>query len=152
MLEEAEQLLLSTFLNKVGNMRESIPLTWRRIPERYRLLGTQCVTCSTNYFTKRNICPKCRRKGKIEEKQYAGKGKIYSFTEIFAPPAGFEDQAPYVLAIIELEEGPKLTAQVVNAHAKDVAIGNKVEAVFRVIQRDDPEGLIHYGFKFKLVK
>src|SRR3989338_5534765 len=133
MLEEAEQLLLSTFLNKVGNMRESIPLTWRRIP-------------------KRNICPKCRRKGKIEEKQYAGKGKIYSFTEIFAPPAGFEDQAPYVLAIIELEEGPKLTAQVVNAHAKDVAIGNKVEAVFRVIQRDDPEGLIHYGFKFKLVK
>lgn len=133
-------------------MRESIPLTWRRIPERYRLLGTKCVTCNTNYFPKRSVCPKCRRKGKIEEKQYAGKGTIYSFTEISAPPEGFEDQVPYVLAIIQLEEGPRLTAQIVDATGKDVKVGDAVAAVFRVIQRDDPEGLIHYGFKFRLAK
>ena len=88
----------------------------------------------------------------MEEKQYAGKGKIYSFTEIYAAPEGFEDQTPYVLAIVELDEGPKLTAQVVDVHIKDVKIGGRVETVFRVIQRDDPEGLIHYGFKFKLAK
>ncbi len=133
-------------------MRSSIALNWRRIPERYRLLGTKCTTCKTNYFPKRNVCIKCRRKGKMEELQYKGIGSIFSFTEISAPPEGFEEQAPYVLAIIQLQEGPRLTAQIVDAHGKDVKIGDKVQSVFRVIQRDDPDGLIHYGFKFRLVK
>lgn len=132
-------------------MKESIPLTWRRIPERYRMLGVKCITCNTPYFPKRTVCPKCRRRGKIEEVKYSGKGTVYSFTEIGAPPVAFQDQAPYVLAIIELEEGARVTGQVVDASAKDVKIGSKVEQVFRVIQRDDPEGLIHYGFKFRLV-
>lgn len=115
------------------------------------MLGVKCGNCSTTYFPKRQICPKCRRKGKISEIQFAGKGKVFSFTEVNAPPEGFEDQIPYVLAIIELEEGAKLTGQIVDATKTDVKIGSKVQAVFRVIQRDDPEGLIHYGFKFRLV-
>lgn len=131
-------------------MKEAIPLTWRKIPERYRLLGVKCETCSAHYFPKRSICPKCRRKGKITEVRYSGRGKIFSFTEVTAPPQGFEDQVPYILAVIELEEGARLTAQVVDAHKKDVAIGSSVEQVFRCIQKDDPEGLVHYGFKFKL--
>ena len=45
-------------------MKHSIPLTWRRIPERYRLLGSTCSHCNTKYFPKRIVCPKCRRKGK----------------------------------------------------------------------------------------
>lgn len=133
-------------------MRESIPLTWRRIPERYRMLGVRCVSCSSAYFPKRSICPKCRRKGKLEEIQFSGKGTVYSFTEVTSPPEGFEDQVPYVLAIIELAEGAKLTGQIVDASNADVSIGSKVEPVFRVIQRDNPEGLIHYGFKFRLVQ
>ena len=132
-------------------MRESIPLTWRRIPERYRLLGVKCVTCGKSYFPKRSICTNCRRRGKLNEIQFSGKGKVFSYTEITAPPAGFEDQVPYILAIIELDEGAKLTGQIVDAHKNDVKIGSRVDRVFRVIQRDDPEGLIHYGFKFKLV-
>lgn len=132
-------------------MKESIPLTWRKIPARYRLLGVKCTTCNTYYFPKRSICPKCRRRGKIEEVRYSGKGKVCSFTEIASPPIAFEDQAPYVLAIIELDEGAKITGQIVDARASDVKIGSRVDQVFRIIQRDDPEGLIHYGFKFKLV-
>ena len=132
-------------------MKEAIPLTWRRIPERYRLLGVKCETCDKYFFPKRLLCPNCRRKGKIVGVQYSGKGTVYSFTEVSAPPKGFEDQVPYILAVIELDEGAKLTAQIVDAHKDDVKIGSKVEQVFRVIQRDDPEGLVHYGFKFKLV-
>lgn len=132
-------------------MKESISLTWRRIPERYRLLGVKCVTCGKAYFPRREICPKCRRKGKFEDIQFSGKGKVYSFTEVHVPPEGFKEQAPYVLAIIELDEGARLTAQIVDAKEEDVKIGDKVEVCFRAIQRDDPEGLIHYGFKFRLV-
>ncbi|MFA6530211.1 MAG: Zn-ribbon domain-containing OB-fold protein [Candidatus Micrarchaeia archaeon] len=133
-------------------MRTSIPLTWRRIPERYRLIGTKCYTCNTSYFPTRIVCPKCRRKGKVEKCEFPGKGKIYSFTEISSPPAGFEEQAPYVLAIIELDAGPRLTAQIVEVKGTDVKLGDRVESVFRLVQRDDPEGLIHYGFKFRLAK
>ena len=131
-------------------MKASIPLTWRRIPERYRLLGMRCETCGTAYFPRRSVCPKCRRKGRLTEVQFSGKGKIYSFTEVTAPPEGFEDQVPYMLAVIELDEGARLTAQIVDAHKDGVKIGSRVEQVFRVIQRNDPEGLVHYGFKFKL--
>jgi hypothetical protein len=116
------------------------------------MLGVKCSSCNSAYFPKRSICPKCRRKGKLEEIQFSGKGTVYSFTEVSAPPEGFEDQVPYVLAIIELVEGAKLTGQIVDASNADVKIGSKVQQVFRVIQRDDPEGLVHYGFKFRLVQ
>ncbi len=132
-------------------MKESIPLTWRRIPERYLMAGVRCENCNTAYFPKRSVCPKCRRKGKIVQMKFSGKGKVYSFTEVTAPPEGFEDQVPYILAIIELDEGAKLTGQVVDVRKEDVKIGTRVERVFRIIQSDDPEGLVHYGFKFKIV-
>ncbi len=131
-------------------MKESIPLTWRRIPERYRLIGVKCETCGKNYFPSRPICPKCRRKGKLVKVQFSGKGKIYTHTTIYSAPTGFENQVPYVIALIELEEGARVLGQVVDCDPKDVKIGAKVEKIFREIQRDDPEGLIHYGFKFKL--
>jgi len=131
---------------------ENLAITWRRIPERYRLSGNMCETCKTNYFPMRKLCPKCRRKGKIVPKQFCGKGKIYSFTEVTSGPAGFELEVPYVLAIVELDEGPRLTAQVVGVGEKDVAIGARVEMIFRKILEDSPEGLIHYGYKFRLLK
>ncbi|MFH1285357.1 MAG: Zn-ribbon domain-containing OB-fold protein [Candidatus Micrarchaeota archaeon] len=130
----------------------SLPLMWRKIPERYLLVGSKCETCKGHYFPIRNVCPKCRRKGKIVPFQFSGKGKVYSYTLITAPPAGFELDAPYILAIIDLEEGARVTAQVVDCEEKDVKIGAPVESVFRKIQEDGNEGLIHYGFKFKLSK
>lgn len=131
-------------------MKASIPLNWRRIPERYRLVGTKCETCGKAFFPRRSVCPKCRRRGKLTELQFSGKGEVYSFTDVTAPPEGFEDQVPYILAVIELDEGARLTGQIVDAHKNDVKIGSRVERVFRIIQRNDPEGLVHYGFKFKL--
>lgn len=133
-------------------MKESISLTWRRIPERYRMMGSVCKTCNTHYFPPRLICPECRRKGKMEPFRFSGRGKVYSFTEIHAAPAGFEKQAPYVMAIVELEEGTRCTGQVVDATKDDIKIGDSVEAVFRKLLSDDPEGPIHYGFKFRLLK
>ncbi len=120
--------------------------------ERYRLEGVHCSTCKANYFPKRNVCPTCRRKGKLEPLTFKGKGKVYSFTEISSGPTGFADQTPYVLAIVELEEGPKITAQMVDARISEMKIGMPVETVFRIVQKDDPEGLIHYGYKFRQLK
>jgi uncharacterized protein len=133
-------------------MSENIAITWRRISERYRLEGSICNTCKTKYFPMRKLCPTCRRKGQIDIYNFCGKGKIYSFSEITSAPAGLELHTPYVLAIVRLDEGPMITSQIVEATENDVAIGNKVEMVFRCIRRDDPEGPLHYGYKFKKVE
>ncbi len=133
-------------------MKLSVPGSWRKIPYRYRLEGTKCETCGTIYFPPRVICPKCRRKGKIVPfKNFSGKGKIVSWSVVYTPPAGFEELAPYILAIIELEEGPRVLAQVVDAKEEDMAPGKEVELVTRRMQEDNPRGLILYGYKFRLV-
>ena len=54
---------------------------------------------------------------------------------------------PYVLAIVELDEGPRLTAQLV-CSPDEVRIGMRVRPVFRRISADGESGVIHYGTKF----
>lgn len=130
-------------------MQAGLPLTWRRIPERYRLLGSLCESCKTYFFPQRKFCKNCRRKGKIREAKFSGRGKIYSYTLVTAPPSGFELEAPYILALVQLEEGPMLTTQLVDCKPNEIKIGMPVELAFRKIQEDGAEGLIHYGFKFK---
>lgn len=136
----------------VFDMTENIAITWRRIPERYRMEGSVCKTCDTKYFPPRKFCMACRRKGKIEMFKFSGNGKIFTFSEVFVPPAGYELEAPYVLAIIDLDEGAQITGQVVGVHGNDVKIGDRVEMMLRRILDDGEEGLIHYGYKFRLVK
>jgi uncharacterized OB-fold protein len=54
---------------------------------------------------------------------------------------------PYVLAIVELGEGTRMTTQVI-CEPDDVYIGMPVESVFRVLDREGSDGVIHYGTKF----
>ncbi len=133
-------------------MKESIPLTWRRIPYRYRLEGTKCETCGRVFFPPRSVCPHCRRKGKIVPMKFSGKGRIYSYTTVYVAPEGYERNVPYVLAIVELDEGARVTGEIVDAKEEDVEMGKRVEVVFRKLQQEDPEGVIHYGYKFRLLE
>ncbi|HDN83343.1 MAG TPA: Zn-ribbon domain-containing OB-fold protein [Candidatus Altiarchaeales archaeon] len=131
-------------------MSKGLPLHWRLIPHRYNLIGTECTNCKEKFFPPRNICPKCRRKGSIREFKFSGEGEIYSYTVIHASPEGFEFQKPYVIAIVKLKEGPLLLSQIVDCDPEDVAIGKKVEKVFRKVVADGSEGIIRYGYKFRL--
>ncbi len=131
-------------------MKEALPLIWRRIPERYNLLGTKCLSCGTPYFPQRRICPKCRRKGKLVPEKMPGEGVIYSFTQVHAAPRGFENEAPYHLAVIELKNGARVLAQVVDSPPEKISIGAPVEMVFRKISEDGEEGVIAYGYKFRV--
>ncbi|MCD4739897.1 Zn-ribbon domain-containing OB-fold protein [archaeon] len=129
--------------------RKSLGLVWRRIPQRYRLMGTKCFTCGSHFFPPRPWCPKCRRKGKIEKHKMKGRGKIHSYTIVNVPQQGFDLEVPYILAIIELLEGPKLTAEITNTEPEHVSIGMPVKMVFRKISEDGDSGIIHYGYKFE---
>jgi len=126
-------------------------MLWRRIPERYNLIGSKCENCGQEFFPARKICPACRRKGKLVPKAMPSTGKIYSYSEVHAAPAGFEFQTPYFLAIIELDNGVRLLAQLVDSPAEKVVLGARVALAFRRIAEDGKEGVISYGYKFKTV-
>ena len=85
----------------------------------------------------------------MKELKLNGTGKVVTYTIIHKAPAHFKGQAPYPIAIIELDEGPKITAQIVDCKIDDVKIGMKVKSTFRKIQEDGYIGAIHYGYKFK---
>ncbi len=130
--------------------------TWRRMKHRYNLYGTKCETCRGVYFPPRIICPNCRRKGKMTDEKLSGKGKVITFSIVHAPPEGYSLEIPYVLAIIELEEGPRLTSQIVDVKPEmkpeHVYIGMPVEMAFRKLLEQNAYGLIHYGYKFRPAK
>lgn len=82
--------------------------------------------------------------------QFGGKGQILSFTTVTDAPAGFEEQAPYALALIKLDEGPTITAQLTDLEGVP-QIGMRVEMVTRKLSSDGAHGVILYGYKFRPV-
>ena len=82
--------------------------------------------------------------------QFLGKtGKVSSFTQILNPPEGF-GKLPYWVAIVQLNHGKKLVAQLV-LDGKKPKIGVRVKAVLRIIGQPEKEEIINYGVKFKLI-
>lgn len=122
--------------------------------------------CDTGHFVfpPRDVCPHC---GDNASKTYEfnGHGEVYSYTVIYEAPAGFEEFVPYVEALIKLNEGPMLTAQLTDLPTKTetviidgekrkvmrfvVEIGDKVEMVTRIKSRGGENGIIDYGYKFR---
>jgi uncharacterized OB-fold protein len=78
--------------------------------------------------------------------------KFFSFTTITDAPAGYEQSAPYTVALVKLDEGPVVTAQLTDLDGQEVKIGDPVEMVTRKIRDDgDERGIIIYGYKFRPV-
>ncbi len=127
------------------------PAHWRRMKERYRLIGSKCETCGNTFFPPTKVCPQCRRKGKISPLEFSGKGKVFSYTVIYSASKMHEQFTPYPLALVQLEEGPRVLSQIVECAPSELKIGMEVEACFRKLFEQDEGGIISYGFKFKPV-
>jgi uncharacterized OB-fold protein len=83
---------------------------------------------------------------------FAGTGEIYSFTLLQDAPESFVEQAPYVVALIKLDEGAMVTAQMTDlAPDEPLAIGDRVEMVTRKLTTEGKRGMIIYGYKFRKV-
>lgn len=78
----------------------------------------------------------------------SGLGEIVSHTTVYDPPEGHEANAPYVLALIKLDEGPVVTAQLTDLDSEP-AIGDRVEMVTRRLTTEGTRGMIVYGYKFR---
>ena len=122
--------------------------SWRTRRQRYSLVGERCEHCHNAIFPPRDVCPHCSKPAQAEF-GLSGKGTIYSFTTVLDAPAGFEDYAPYPVALVKLDEGPMVTAQLTDMGSDDVYIGMPVEMVTRKLQEQGDEGIILYSYKFR---
>jgi len=120
---------------------------WREIPQRYRLEAKKCKKCGIVLFPPRLICPGCKGR-EFEDTKLAEKGKILTYTIIRVPPHQFVDQAPYAVGIAELDDGVKLTGQIVDCDFEDLKIGQRVKIEFRKIYDEGEAGILCYGYKF----
>ena len=126
-----------------------IPRHWRLNKQRYALVGEICPHCESKIFPPRDVCPHCGSEARTTF-TFSGRGKIYSFTTVVDAPTGYEENAPYTVALVKLEEGPVVTAQLTDLDGTEPAIGMPVEMVTRKIRNDgDEKGMIVYGYKFR---
>jgi uncharacterized OB-fold protein len=86
--------------------------------------------------------------GDVELLPLSGKGTVYSFTTVTTSAQEFESYLPYMLALVKLDEGPMVTAQLTDVDGP-VEIGMRVEMVIRKLRTDGPRGIIIYGPKFR---
>jgi uncharacterized OB-fold protein len=120
---------------------------WRLRAARYRLQGQRHVATGEVRF------PPAPDADAQEWEQYdlSGAGTLYSWSVVRQPPAGYEEQSPYVLALVRLAEGPMITAQLTDCDPEQLAIEQPVEMVTRRLRDLGPDGLIIYGYKFRPV-
>ena len=122
---------------------------WRLKAQRYQLVGEECPNCHGKIFPPRDVCPHCAEEAVQPPFQFSGRGEVYSHTTVHSPPEGYEEGAPYTVALVKLEEGTLITAQLTDVVNDEVEIGMPVEMVTRKVRTYGEEGLIIYGYKFR---
>ncbi len=120
--------------------------SWRSYPQRYRYEAAVCKKCGKWCFGPRLICPGCSGR-EFDSREMRRTGTILTHTVIRVAPARFADQAPYAMAVVEMDDGPKITTQIVDYAEDQLKIGQRVKLEFRKISTEGAAGLIDYGYK-----
>jgi len=89
--------------------------------KRHELRIQQCNDCNEYYFYPRPFCPNCASKS-VEWRTVSGRGRLETYVINHRPAPGFEDDAPYVIAIVTLDEGPHLMTNLVNVEPEPSAL------------------------------
>jgi uncharacterized OB-fold protein len=95
-----------------------------------RLMIRKCKSCGTIHFLPRYLCPECWST-ELEWIQASGRGTVHSYSVVRrAALPEFADKVPYVLALVDLEEGTRMMANILGEDALDTRIGDRVEVRF----------------------
>jgi len=104
-----------------------------------RLLIAGCGACGKVHHYPRPFCPHCWSDD-VRPVRASGTGTLYTYSTVYAndlPP--FRDRLPYVAAIVELAEGPRVMTIIEGAGPDGLRVGMAVTASFRPVDADDPE-------------
>lgn len=104
--------------------------------KRHQLLLQRCDGCQATWHPPLPICPKCRAKG-YTWTPIAGGGTIYSYTEVHHPAhVAVADKVPYLVALVTLDEGPRVVTNILDCALTDISVGMRVELTFQTIAPD----------------
>jgi uncharacterized OB-fold protein len=107
---------------------ESVPY-WEAAKQ-HRLELPKCEACGGHWFPPSRTCPHCLS-ANVSWSPVSGRGKVFSFVifdRVYHP--SFEEEVPYVVALVELDEGPRLLSNVVGIEPTDVRCEMRVKVVF----------------------
>jgi len=124
----------------------TIQRIWRLRETLLKLTATRCLECGYVSFPPKASCPKCGSRNLVKER-LPQSGRVVSYTVLNVPIKGFEEQAPLIIAIIQLGEA-KILSQLTDVSPEDVYVGMEVESTIR---RTAPtlDGVVPYVLKFK---
>jgi uncharacterized protein len=109
------------------------------------LIGSRCKSCGALSVPQRQICSKCHSEN-TEIITFSGSGELVAYTVIFVPPqkmaeAGYSAKNPYCVGVVELKEGPRVSAQILDVdleNPENIEIGTQLEMT--TITRGEGEG------------
>ncbi|HYM15098.1 MAG TPA: Zn-ribbon domain-containing OB-fold protein [Dehalococcoidia bacterium] len=102
---------------------------------RHELMLMRCRACRAWRLPSRPRCPDCWSTD-TEWARASGRGTLYSFGIMHQKFPGFEDDAPYNYAVVELEEGPRIVSNIVGVAAADLRCDMPLQAVFDDVAPD----------------
>ena len=96
----------------------------------HELRVQKCEDCGALRYVPKEICPKCGSQA-CSWTQVSGRGRVYTYTVIHrGPTPAYQADAPYVIAHVELDEGPRVISNLIGCDSADVRIGMPVEVVY----------------------
>lgn len=107
---------------------------WEAAGEGQLLIG-YCTDCEEHFVYPRRHCPVCAGSA-VEYVEAEGTGTVYARTIVRQAGGEFAAATPYVLAYVELAEGPRMLTNVVGADPEDVEVGDRVEVTFDEVEGD----------------
>jgi uncharacterized OB-fold protein len=119
------------------NQQQFTYAAYKEILSEGKLKASKCQECGALHLPPRAICPECFGEN-IQWVDMSGKGQLEAYTTINIGlsamiDAGYDRNNPYCTGIVKLDEGPRISAQIVDvdtAHPEAIAIGTKLQAVF----------------------
>ncbi len=101
------------------------------------LMGSKCKKCGSISFPPRADCDKCMS-GDFEFFEMSGKAWLNSFTKVEAAPTGFEDAAPYIVGVVDMEEGGRALAWFGESiKEEEIEIGMELQVVPQVFEETE---------------
>lgn len=119
---------------------------WREQGRRYRNEASRCAACGRIHYPPRVVCEGCGKR-EMEPAEMAATGKVLTWTVTRSAPVDLVADAPYVVAVLEMDGGGRMLAQVADLDPAEVRSGMRVRLEFRKIRSRRSDGVIAYGQK-----
>lgn len=121
---------MTSYSKPLPSMHDEASRTYWEGCKNGKLLLQRCLDCGVYQTFPRHLCYRCHSQ-KLSWVESSGRGTVYSFSVVYRPPMEeFAPDVPYVVAIVELQEGVRMMTNIVGCPPEDATVGMGVQVVF----------------------